>query len=81
MIEYARKKYEDKRRLSFIYLDAQIEELPNELVEQFDNVFSFFCLHWCVNPWYVTISPLNSSPTLKSAPNTRHSCQCTFKII
>ncbi|XP_031845539.1 juvenile hormone acid methyltransferase isoform X2 [Nomia melanderi] len=46
MVEYARKKCSEEKRLSFICLNAETEDLPNELVEQFDNVFSFFCLHW-----------------------------------
>nr|XP_033336742.1 juvenile hormone acid O-methyltransferase isoform X1 [Megalopta genalis]XP_033336743.1 juvenile hormone acid O-methyltransferase isoform X1 [Megalopta genalis]XP_033336744.1 juvenile hormone acid O-methyltransferase isoform X1 [Megalopta genalis]XP_033336745.1 juvenile hormone acid O-methyltransferase isoform X1 [Megalopta genalis]XP_033336746.1 juvenile hormone acid O-methyltransferase isoform X1 [Megalopta genalis]XP_033336747.1 juvenile hormone acid O-methyltransferase isoform X1 [Megalo len=51
MVEYAREKCSDEKRLSFICLDVQTGDLPNELVAQFSNAFSFFCLHWCENPW------------------------------
>ncbi|XP_076628284.1 juvenile hormone acid methyltransferase [Colletes latitarsis] len=49
MIDYARNKYRDEKRLSFTYLDIQTEELPNEHVGQYNNLFSFFCFHWCHN--------------------------------
>lgn len=51
MIKYARDKYSDEKRLSFMCLDAETEHLPNELVDQFNHAFSFFCLHWCEKPW------------------------------
>ncbi|XP_053981045.1 juvenile hormone acid O-methyltransferase [Hylaeus anthracinus] len=49
MIEYARQKYQGEKRLSFTCLDIQTEELPNEHVEQYHGLFSFFCFHWCQN--------------------------------
>ncbi|XP_063986123.1 juvenile hormone acid O-methyltransferase-like [Diachasmimorpha longicaudata] len=30
-------------------LDIQTPELPNNLIEKFDNASSFYCLHWCRN--------------------------------
>ncbi|XP_076655826.1 juvenile hormone acid methyltransferase [Halictus rubicundus] len=50
MVDYAREKCAGEKRLSFICLDIETENLPKELVHHFDSVFSFFCLHWCQSP-------------------------------
>ncbi|XP_076672354.1 juvenile hormone acid methyltransferase [Andrena cerasifolii] len=47
MIDYASQKYRDEKRLSFITLDIQTQNLPQEEVGQYNGVFSFYCLHWC----------------------------------
>ncbi|KAG7197701.1 hypothetical protein KM043_014461 [Ampulex compressa] len=46
MIEYARNKYRDEKRLSFIQLDIGMVNLPPEEVGQYNNALSFYCLHW-----------------------------------
>ncbi|KAG7197711.1 hypothetical protein KM043_014471 [Ampulex compressa] len=46
MIEYARHKYRDEQRLSFIQLDIETANLPAEEVGQYDNAISYYCLHW-----------------------------------
>ncbi|XP_077273752.1 juvenile hormone acid methyltransferase isoform X1 [Temnothorax americanus] len=50
MVNYARQKYSDER-LSYIVLDIEASELPSDQVEQYDNVVSFYCLHWCNDMW------------------------------
>ncbi|XP_015115624.1 juvenile hormone acid O-methyltransferase isoform X2 [Diachasma alloeum] len=49
MIEYAKQHYEFKDKLSFIQLDIETPELSNNLIGQFDNAVSFYCLQWCRN--------------------------------
>ncbi|XP_057326667.1 juvenile hormone acid O-methyltransferase [Microplitis mediator] len=49
MIDSAKKKYQDEERLSFIKLNIEAEELPIKEIERYDNVLSFYCLHWCQN--------------------------------
>lgn len=51
MVNYARKKYSDDKRLSYIVLDIETPELPSDQVEQYDNAVSFYCLHWCNDIW------------------------------
>ncbi|KAG7213902.1 hypothetical protein KM043_003104 [Ampulex compressa] len=46
MIEHARRKYRDEKRLSFLQLDIGTANLPEEQVCQYDNALSFYCLHW-----------------------------------
>lgn len=53
MVDYAKEKCADEKRLSFIRLDIETENLPNDLVNDFNSVFSFFCLHWCKSPRYL----------------------------
>lgn len=49
MIEYAKKMYQDDERLSFQLLDIETMDLPKDTFDQFNNVLSFYCLHWCQN--------------------------------
>ncbi|XP_031369307.1 juvenile hormone acid O-methyltransferase [Apis dorsata] len=49
MIEYAKKMYHDDERLSFQLLDIETMDLPKDTFDQFNNVLSFYCLHWCQN--------------------------------
>lgn len=51
MVNYARMKYSDDKRLSYIVLDIETSELPSDQVEQYNNVVSFYCLHWCNDIW------------------------------
>ncbi|EGI57813.1 PREDICTED: uncharacterized protein LOC105153364 [Acromyrmex echinatior] len=51
MVNYASQKYSDEKRLSFVILDIETSELPSDQVEQYDNVVSFYCLHWCDDIW------------------------------
>jgi len=55
MVNYAREKYSDEKRLSYIVLDIETSELPNDEIEQYDNVVSFYSLHWCNDMWYFSI--------------------------
>lgn len=52
MVNYARQKYSDKR-LSYIVLDIETSELPSDQVAMYDNIVSFYCLHWCKDIWYI----------------------------
>ncbi|XP_015596067.1 juvenile hormone acid O-methyltransferase [Cephus cinctus] len=49
MIKHAKKKYQNEERLSFLTLDIQTPNLPNDLIGQYDNALSFYCFHWCQN--------------------------------
>lgn len=49
MIEYAKNMYHDEERLSFQLLDIETMDLPKDTFDQFNNVLSFYCLHWCQN--------------------------------
>jgi len=51
MVNYARQKHSEKR-LSYIVLDIETSELPNDQIGQYENIFSFNCLHWCNDMWY-----------------------------
>ncbi|CAK9820953.1 Juvenile hormone acid O-methyltransferase [Anthophora plagiata] len=51
MIDHARQKYLDEKRLSFFELDIETTALPNEEMGQYSNALSFYCLHWCQNAW------------------------------
>lgn len=52
MIDHAGQKYQSEKRLSFLQLDIETSVLPNEQLEQYSNVLSFYCLHWCQDPRY-----------------------------
>ncbi|XP_046740261.1 juvenile hormone acid O-methyltransferase-like [Diprion similis] len=47
MLDYAKEKYGTNDRLSFLQLDIESLALEKDLIEQFDHVTSFYCLHWC----------------------------------
>ncbi|XP_074101890.1 juvenile hormone acid methyltransferase isoform X1 [Cotesia typhae] len=47
MIESAKKSYRDEKRLSFLKLNIETDELPIKEIEKYDNALSFYCLHWC----------------------------------
>ena len=50
MLEYARtKNRDDNEKISFVHLNIEANKLPNNLINKFDNVVSFYCLHWCQN--------------------------------
>ncbi|XP_076766733.1 juvenile hormone acid methyltransferase [Xylocopa sonorina] len=51
MVNHARQKYRDEKRLSFFQLDIEATELPNDQLGQYTNALSFYCLHWCHNTW------------------------------
>lgn len=52
MTDFAKLKYANDKRLSFITMDIEASELPTNEIGQYDNVVSFFCLHWCRNIKY-----------------------------
>ncbi|KAG7197702.1 hypothetical protein KM043_014462 [Ampulex compressa] len=49
MIDRAKLKCRDEKRLSFIQLDIGMTNLPPEEVGRYDNALSFYCLHWVRN--------------------------------
>ncbi|KAG5887595.1 hypothetical protein JTB14_025754 [Gonioctena quinquepunctata] len=49
MLESARKNFQHPR-VSFILMDISTKNLPSELENRFDHIFSFFCFHWVQNP-------------------------------
>ncbi|XP_003708425.1 juvenile hormone acid methyltransferase [Megachile rotundata] len=51
MIEHARQKYRDEKRLLFLQLDIEATVLPNEAIGRYSNALSFYCFHWCHNTW------------------------------
>ncbi|XP_035723664.1 juvenile hormone acid O-methyltransferase-like isoform X2 [Vespa mandarinia] len=49
MLEHATKNYRENPRLSFLHLDIETSNLPQEQIARYDNAVSFYCLHWCHN--------------------------------
>jgi SAM-dependent methyltransferase len=49
MIDFAKDTHANEKRLSFIELNIEVDELPSNLINAFDNAVSFYCLHWCQN--------------------------------
>lgn len=47
MLNFGKEKYRDNGRLSFVKLNIESPDLPEDFVGQFDHVTSFYCLHWC----------------------------------
>lgn len=52
MIDHAREKYLEERRLSFLLLDIEASALPSKELARYNNALSFYCLHWCQNSRY-----------------------------
>ncbi|KAL6422166.1 hypothetical protein ACFW04_010893 [Cataglyphis niger] len=48
MVNYASKN-NAHNRLSYIVLDIESLDIPKDQIEQYDNVVSFYCLHWCID--------------------------------
>jgi len=46
MIEYTQQTCK-KEQLEFDVLDIQTKNLPNKYISNFDDIFSFYTLHWC----------------------------------
>lgn len=46
MIKFAKMYHQVDERLTYQVLDITTNELPNNFRETFDNVFSFYCLHF-----------------------------------
>ncbi|XP_014487513.1 PREDICTED: juvenile hormone acid O-methyltransferase-like [Dinoponera quadriceps] len=47
VIKHATEIHGDEERLKFKVLDIQTKNLSEEYISKFDNVFSFYTLHWC----------------------------------
>ncbi|XP_048505821.1 juvenile hormone acid O-methyltransferase-like isoform X2 [Athalia rosae] len=47
MVNFGKERYRDNGRLSFVKLNIEAPDLPEDLIGQFDHVTSFYCLHWC----------------------------------
>lgn len=54
MLVFAKEKCKDSR-VSFQKFDVSCKNLPKDFEEQFDHVFSFYCLHWIQNHRYCII--------------------------
>ncbi|XP_015516850.1 juvenile hormone acid O-methyltransferase [Neodiprion lecontei] len=49
MVKYGTDKYGGNNRMTYIKLDIETPNLPSNLVQQFNHITSFYCLHWCQN--------------------------------
>ncbi|XP_074036879.1 juvenile hormone acid O-methyltransferase isoform X2 [Leptinotarsa decemlineata] len=49
MVDFARTNFQDPK-VSHLQLDISTENLPCDLENRFDHVFSFFCFHWIQKP-------------------------------
>ncbi|CAH0560781.1 unnamed protein product [Brassicogethes aeneus] len=48
MVKFSKSKVVDPR-IDFVILDIENNSLPIKMVNEFDHVFSFYCLHWIQN--------------------------------
>lgn len=48
MLDFARIKCKNSK-VSFHQLDIGTKQIPNYFEENFDHIFSFYCLHWVQN--------------------------------
>lgn len=48
-IDYAKSHYQKDQRIQYHHLDITTDNIPPEFEENFDNVFSFYCLHYIKN--------------------------------
>ncbi|XP_031355363.1 juvenile hormone acid O-methyltransferase-like isoform X2 [Photinus pyralis] len=46
MIDFAKQFHQDDDRISFERLDIGTSSIPSHLLQSFDHVFSFYCLHF-----------------------------------
>lgn len=49
MIRHAKKLHADEQRLKFEVLDIETKHLPEKYVSDYDHVFTFHALHWCID--------------------------------
>lgn len=54
MIKFA-KEHHENNRVKFTVLDIATRDLPPDMRESFDHVFSFYTLHWVHQQKYVPI--------------------------
>lgn len=56
MVNYAKNSYHTKKKCDFRVFDIGTEkDISNDMMEQFDHVTSFYCLHWIQNQRYKTL--------------------------
>ncbi|XP_025831791.1 neuronal acetylcholine receptor subunit beta-4-like [Agrilus planipennis] len=48
MVDFANQNYSNPK-LSFLQMNISCENLPIDFENQFDHIFSFYCLHWVQN--------------------------------
>jgi juvenile hormone acid methyltransferase len=46
MVEFTRARLKHNSKAEFVQMDIATKEIPSELFERFDHIFSFNCLHW-----------------------------------
>ncbi|CAH1370261.1 unnamed protein product [Tenebrio molitor] len=46
MVNFANNRYRSNPRVSFSQMDISSKSLPSEFRENFDHIFSFYCLNW-----------------------------------
>lgn len=46
LLDFARRKHTKHKNMDFILMDVGQVELPVGMVQSFDHIFSFNCLHW-----------------------------------
>jgi juvenile hormone acid methyltransferase len=46
MVEFTRDRLKHNSKAEFVQMDIATKEIPSELFERFDHIFSFNCLHW-----------------------------------
>jgi juvenile hormone acid methyltransferase len=46
MVEFTRGTLKHNSKAEFVQMDIATKEIPSELFERFDHIFSFNCLHW-----------------------------------
>lgn len=52
MVNFSKKIYANVK-IDFIYFDISSNEIPEDLVNGFDHIFSFYTLHWIRKQRYV----------------------------
>ncbi|XP_058792064.1 juvenile hormone acid O-methyltransferase [Phymastichus coffea] len=76
MVDFAKATHVDEKRLSFVQLNIEADNLPSNHFEAYDNAVSFYCLHWCQNirkvfdNMYKLLRPGGKSLVLFLAHNT-----------
>ena len=46
MVNYARRKYQQFSKISFRVLDIAALKMPDDFYQRFNQIYSFYCLHW-----------------------------------
>lgn len=46
MLNYSKDKYKNRDKITFRLLDIVTKTLPNDMIQEFDHIFTFSCLNW-----------------------------------